>query len=126
MAKVKQYKSQTGERGVSFKCPGCHGYHIVPVENSQPRPAWGFNENFDRPTLTPSILAKSGHYASGVQQDQCANCKENAAHPEEADGFECGICHSFVTDGRIQFLSDCTHALAGQTVELPEIDDATE
>jgi hypothetical protein len=30
-------------------------------------------------------------------------------------------CHSFVTDGRIQFLSDSTHALAGQTVDLPEI-----
>ena len=30
------------------------------------------------------------------------------------------VCHSFVTDGRIQFLADCTHALAGQTVDLPE------
>lgn len=24
------------------------------------------------------------------------------------------------TDGRIQFLNDCTHALAGQTVDLPD------
>lgn len=31
------------------------------------------------------------------------------------------VCHSFVTDGRIQFLSDCTHSLAGQTVDLPEM-----
>ena len=30
------------------------------------------------------------------------------------------ICHSFVTDGRIQFLGDCTHKLAGQTVDLPD------
>lgn len=30
-------------------------------------------------------------------------------------------CHSFVTDGKIQFLPDCGHALAGQTLELPEI-----
>lgn len=29
-------------------------------------------------------------------------------------------CHSFVTDGRIQFLGDCTHSLAGQTVDLPD------
>ena len=29
-------------------------------------------------------------------------------------------CHSFVREGRIEFLSDCTHALAGQTVELPD------
>ena len=30
------------------------------------------------------------------------------------------VCHSFVRDGRIEFLSDCTHELAGQTVELEE------
>jgi hypothetical protein len=30
------------------------------------------------------------------------------------------VCHSFVTDGRIQFLNDCTHPLAGQTVDIPE------
>jgi hypothetical protein len=29
------------------------------------------------------------------------------------------VCHSFVVDGRIQFLGDCTHHLAGQTVDLP-------
>jgi hypothetical protein len=29
------------------------------------------------------------------------------------------VCHSFVTDGRIQFLGDCTHALANQTFDLP-------
>lgn len=32
------------------------------------------------------------------------------------------VCHSYITDGKIQFLSDCSHSLAGQTVELPEID----
>jgi len=31
------------------------------------------------------------------------------------------ICHSFIRDGKIQFLGDCTHALAGQTVDLPEL-----
>jgi hypothetical protein len=31
------------------------------------------------------------------------------------------VCHSWVTNGRIQFLSDCTHSLKDQTVELPEI-----
>ena len=31
-------------------------------------------------------------------------------------------CHSFVKDGRIQFLLDCYHRLKGQTIELPDID----
>jgi hypothetical protein len=46
--------------------------------------------------------------------------------PKHEDGFKFdskpSICHSFVTDGRIQFLNDCTHSLAGQTVDLPDFD----
>lgn len=30
-----------------------------------------------------------------------------------------GECHSYVTDGQIQFLTDSKHGLAGQTVPLP-------
>ena len=33
------------------------------------------------------------------------------------------VCHSFVTNGRIQYLGDCTHKLAGQTVDLPDWED---
>ena len=40
-----------------------------------------------------------------------------AFKPEPGDPPE--VCHSFITDGRIQFLNDCTHALAGHTVPLP-------
>ena len=31
-------------------------------------------------------------------------------------------CHSFVREGRIEFLGDCTHAMVGQTVDLPDIE----
>lgn len=34
--------------------------------------------------------------------------------------FKCGVCHSFVTGGHIQFLGDSAHVLAGQMVDLPE------
>lgn len=59
---------------------------------------WHFNDNLDNPTITPSILSKSRD--------------ENGPT----------VCHSFITDGKIKFLDDCTHSLKGQTVELPEID----
>jgi len=39
------------------------------------------------------------------------------------DGVSEYRCHSFVRDGRIEFLSDCTHALKGQTVDLPDLPD---
>ena len=31
------------------------------------------------------------------------------------------VCHLFLRAGRIQFLHDCRHALAGQTVDLPDL-----
>jgi hypothetical protein len=37
---------------------------------------------------------------------------------EEGDPPE--VCHSFIIDGRIQFLGDCDHELASQTVEIPD------
>lgn len=58
---------------------------------------WEFNGDADRPTFKPSLLLKID------------------------DGWYYD-CHSFVKDGRIIFLSDCTHELAGQTVELPEME----
>ncbi|MGT2429227.1 hypothetical protein ACU4HD_11865 [Cupriavidus basilensis] len=43
---------------------------------------------------------------------------EPSDNPDEFDDTSKDVkkaCHSFVTDGHIQFLGDCTHALAGQT-----------
>ncbi|MHB1323980.1 MAG: DUF6527 family protein [Coriobacteriia bacterium] len=30
-------------------------------------------------------------------------------------------CHLFIRDGQLQYLSDCSHALAGQTIPMPEL-----
>lgn len=53
--------------------------------------SWNFNGDYDKPTFSPSILVTWGDDRR---------------------------CHSFVRDGKIQFLSDCTHELAGETVEM--------
>lgn len=78
---------------VAFHCPGCATWHVLPVP-PHPR-AWAFNRDFDKPTFAPSILINVGG--------------SNPTQP---------ICHSFVRDGCIEFLNDCTHALVGRTVEL--------
>lgn len=107
---------------VAFDCPGCGEIHVLPVEpaaNGTPRPIWGFNGNLEAPTLTPSVLATSGHYMQGHRGPKCW-CTYEEEHPGQPAPFKCGRCHSFVTDGRIQFLADCTHALAGTTVDLPD------
>ena len=100
---------------VRFKCPGCGEWHVMRIDG-QDRPRWEWNHSLDAPTLSPSILFQSGHYASHYRKGDPCWCDRD--HP---DDFNCVRCHSYVRDGRIQFLSDCTHALAGQTVDLPAL-----
>lgn len=113
MAKVRALQ---GDR-VSFVCPGCNEEHAIPV-NGSGSPNWYYNGNPDKPTFKPSILRRTGHYAAHYKEGHGCWCDKD----KDADWpFKCTICHSFVTDGRIQFLGDCTHDLAGQTVDLPDI-----
>lgn len=87
--------------GVSWDCPGCEHPHVVPTVGER---AWGFNGDMDRPTLTPSVLV----YPNWKDVD--GNVVEHSPR-----------CHVFIRDGRIEFLSDCTHALAGQTVDMQDV-----
>lgn len=94
---------------VHFWCPGCD--HVHGITYGDPANCWTWNGDLERPTFSPSVLV------TGVQWDP----SEGFHKPNHnvAPGAPTA-CHSFVTDGRIQFLTDCTHALAGQTVDLPE------
>lgn len=107
-----------GNGYVGFWCPGCKETHVIRVRQAEgERPSWTWNGDAERPTFSPSILVRSGHHMPGWNGPTCY-C--NSKDPDGEDwGFSCEVCHSFVTDGRIQFLGDCTHALAGQTVDLP-------
>jgi hypothetical protein len=96
--------------GVAFWCPGCDEAHNVTPG------IWAWDGNVERPTFSPSVLVRSGHYIDGKKPCWCTY---NAEHPDDPAVFTCSVCHSFVRDGRIEFLSDCTHRLAGQTVPLP-------
>lgn len=102
MAAVKIWVSEESlnlqaERDLWFNCPGC--------KLLDPRrghglvrlviPRWTWDGNLERPTISPSILT---HYGRDV-------------------------CHSFIREGRIEFLIDSTHSLAGTTVDLPELPD---
>ncbi len=95
-----------------FWCPGCQEPHGVKTGPG----GWSWNGDAERPTFNPSVLIRSGHHADGKHSCWCTY---NAEHPNDPAPFKCFACHSFVRDGHIQFLSDCTHALAGQTVPLP-------
>lgn len=110
--RIKRVAPSYYEEGYEFKCPGCRMTHIMPVRVSAEQvvrnggnrvPEWTFNGSLERPTFQPSLLVTWNYW-------------------REEHGFdERNVCHSFIRDGQIQFLSDCTHALAGHTVDLAEI-----
>ena len=75
-----------------YMCPGCGYEHAFGLTTEGGHHK--FNMNLECPTVSPSLL-----------------------HNFSPDR----ICHSFIESGKIQFLPDCWHSLAGQTIELPEI-----
>jgi hypothetical protein len=95
------------EFGILFYCPGCgYPHNVVPKDESvlpphapeshqgyrSPNgPRWVWNGDKESPTFTPSILCQADER-----------------------------CHSYVTDGKIRYLPDSTHALSGQTIDIPE------
>jgi hypothetical protein len=112
--------SKTTE-GWSFRCPGCGDTHSL---SSQ---IWSFNGNFEAPTFRASVLVTTGCYTAGHKPGDRCWCVYNAEQREKGEPeapFKCRRCHSYVTDGQIQFLGDCTHALVGQTVPLPDWEQA--
>lgn len=88
--------------GYYFDCPAesCTGHTLfVKPFKSVIGSSWEFNEDLNKPTFRPSVLTKRYTY----------------------DGLE-EVCHFFVTEGNIYYLNDCTHNLAGQTIEMEEVE----
>ena len=116
--KLAANKCTTGGMRYTLWCPDCNDTHTfyAGVPN---QPSWDYNGNPERPTFTPSLITKTGHYTSRHKPGDMCWCNYEELYGSKAP-FECYICHLFLTDGKIQFLPDCTHKLAGQTVELPD------
>lgn len=101
----RQYREVAGARvelgrGCWIWCPGCDYQHRVTVvgeDGSQDSVVWEWDGNVETPTFSPSILVHAGERQP--------------------------VCHSFIRAGRWEFLGDCTHALAGQTVDMVPLPD---
>lgn len=113
MSALSAILRDTKGNGLMFWCPGCDGPHQI-QHGAGAGPRWGWNGSVDKPTFTPSVLVQHDHWVPHYVPGA----------PKVAQTNVTDICHSFVTDGRIQFLGDCTHALAGQTVDLPDWESA--
>lgn len=89
---------------VQLYTPGPIYCRMIPIDNGgiQVGPKWTWNRDVFKPTLRPSILSNTVIDGKDIR------------------------CHSFITDGNIEFLSDCTHELAGKTLPLEDIEDDTQ
>ena len=98
MAKICKVENRKGMN--LFWCPGCQcAHYIATAENDSGFPIWKWNGDMEKPTVSPSIMIEY----HGADKDT--------------------ICHSFIRDGKIQYLSDCTHELAGKTVDMVDCED---
>jgi len=89
---AKFSKLQTGTVDIEQYLFECPGCGCAHFVQTKGRVRWEWNGSLDAPTVSPSLLVRGRN----------------------------SVCHSFVRDGKIEFLADSTHSLAGQTVEIPE------
>lgn len=82
---------------VTLHFPGPSGVLTLPVIRHGTRAGtgcWTWNGSVDAPTLKPSILTEGHNFR----------------------------CHSFVNDGKAQFLNDCSHEHVNQTLDMLEVE----
>ena len=60
---------------------------------------WTFNGDYEKPTFRPSMLMQYP-----IENPETGHVRE----------------HFFVTDGKIHYLQDCHHDMAGETVDMIE------
>jgi hypothetical protein len=106
------------QAGLLFYCPGCDRAHTIRTVGPS---VWGWNGDVNKPTFTPSVLVSGRDFTPAGQAEYDAWFAAGCA-PLNGKQFDSAptVCHSFVTDGMIAFLGDCTHRLVGQTVELAD------
>lgn len=103
-AKLRRYDFEhppgTPRYQIWFICPGCNEGHGISE-------GWSFDGDYERPTFAPSFLTWLPPNPEATREPFISGKR----------------CHSFIRAGMIEFQSDCSHALAGQTVPLPDWSD---
>lgn len=97
MSKVSKVFKQDGteiDGRYMVKVPCDCGWHVYTCGDQYPEShRWAFNGDFGKPTFRESYLA---------------------THPDYR-------CHSYVTDGFVEYCHDCTHDLKNQRLPLLDV-----
>ena len=103
--------------GLGYWCQGCDMLHQVWVGEG-PGPRWGWNGDVERPTFTPSVLVRWHQWEPPATT---LEVRDKIKSGEIVQTKVEKVCHTFITDGKVQFLGDCTHQYAWQTLDLPDL-----
>ena len=108
--------------------PGPFPYRLLPVMISGTRKGtnnWTWNGDIEKPTLKPSILTKTKIFTKRGNEDYKKWYDNGCPELVKETNFESEevICHTWINDGKVIFLDDCTHEFKGQTVDLLNIED---
>lgn len=80
-------------------CPGCGSIHYLNVNSPDDKPKWDFFGSLEEPSFYPSLLSYTPN-----------------------DIYR---CHSFITQGKMRFLDDCSHTNKNALLDMPEIDETS-
>lgn len=87
-------KLRKHENKTAYICPACNEEHEI-------NDSWQIEEKDGIVNISPSILFRA----------------ESFSYPEKNR-----VCHSFVKNNKIEYLNDCTHKMAGMTVDMVDYD----
>lgn len=106
-----------GRGQITFWCPGCEQGHTIAYGGAE---TWTWNGSTDNPTFNPSVLAMPRQKLNEAGKAEIDNAEREGRSVSltEEHRVMTPRCHSFVRDGRIEYLSDSEHPLAGQTIDM--------
>lgn len=110
-------KVKISEGMAKYWCPGCNSHHIIPVQPIHYKVIWDWNGSVESPTFQPSVLI----YPSDAIAEDVEIPTDLTPEWLEQHKIRTPRCHHFIVDGKIQYLADCDHSLAGQTIEMSEV-----
>lgn len=102
---------------ILYWCQGCEEAHSIRYGAEE---TWQWDGNRENPTFSPSVLIRSGHYCTTHKPGGPCWCtyRDRLGKPAH---FKCQQCHTFIRNGMVEFLPDCSHQYAGQTLPLPDL-----
>lgn len=111
--------------GFAWWCPACGEAHPLPYKKG-----WTWNGDLTAPTFTPSFRhgpsIQAVHDDKGrwlglwLMRDKDGNVVRRAGR-EPGDTPIMWCCHYIVTGGRVAYCGDSTHAMAGKTIDMPDL-----